>query len=149
MKDHIFTLIIIIETKRSGDLKSRGCANGSYQKICAGTSEFSSPTPDFFSFKYVCITIAKEGSDVAGVDLPDFFLQAKKDDEEMLLFKINSVVSLLLAESYPKKWKKHLRGENGKRVMCTPCDETTHGTSNEALLSNKKLAKKIEDGVSS
>ena len=32
-------LLMLIVMKRSGDLKSRGCANGSYQKICTDKSE--------------------------------------------------------------------------------------------------------------
>lgn len=40
--------------KRNGDFKNRGCANGSVQRIYTDKNSVSSPTPDFYAFKYVC-----------------------------------------------------------------------------------------------
>ena len=52
--------------------------------------------------------IAREGSDIATVDLPGFFLQT--DQDEMLLLKLTGSVALMLIE-VDSKWKKHLRKE--------------------------------------
>ena len=95
-------------------LKSRGCANGSYQYVCTEKSKVSSPTPDFFTFKYACAIIAKESRDVATVDLPGFFLQTEMEGEDKILLKITGAVALLLVESNKQKWRKHLVKENGK-----------------------------------
>ena len=35
-------------------------------------NEVSSPTPDFYAFKYLCAVIAKEKRDVASIALPGF-----------------------------------------------------------------------------
>ena len=103
MKNRGLPSLILIAMKRSGDLKSRECSNGSYQKICTGKSECSSPTSDFCSLKYECGIITKEARDVVAVDILGFFLKTKRDDEELLLLKMTSVVDLLLAESELKK----------------------------------------------
>ena len=60
--------------KRNGELKSQGCANGSYQCMYTEKSEVSSLTPDFYAFKYICAIIVKESRDIATIDLPGFFL---------------------------------------------------------------------------
>ena len=47
MKDRALPLLIFIVMKRNGELKLRGCTNGSFQRVCTKKSEVSSPTPDF------------------------------------------------------------------------------------------------------
>jgi len=73
-KDKALPILMFMVKKRNGDIKTRGCANGSVQRIYTDRNSVSSPTPDFYAFKYVCAVIAKEGRDVARVDLPGFFL---------------------------------------------------------------------------
>ena len=68
----------------------------------------SSPTLDFYAFKYICAVIAREGRDVATVDLPGFFLQTEQEGDELKLLKLTGeVVLLLVVECDPNKWKKH------------------------------------------
>ena len=83
-KDKALPVLMFMVKKRNGDIKTRGYANGSVQQIYTDKNSVSSPTPDFYAFKYVCAVIAKEGRDVATVDLPDFFLQTEQDGEEEL-----------------------------------------------------------------
>ena len=123
---------------RNGSLKTRGCANGSVQRLYTNEEDVSSPTPDFYAFKFVCAVIAREQRDVASVDLPGFFLQT--DQDEKILLKLTGAVALLLVES-DSKWKKHLRKENGKWVIYVICKKAIYGTMNAALLAYKKLAK--------
>ena len=70
--------------------------------------------------------------------LLDFFLQTKRDEEELLLLRITGTVALLLAESDPEKFKKNFHHEYIKRVMCA-----TRGTENAVLFSCKKLSKEL------
>ena len=74
MKDKALLLLIFIVMKRSSELKTCRCANGSYQRIYSKKHENLLPTPDFYAFKYICIVITKESKDVATVDLLGFFL---------------------------------------------------------------------------
>lgn len=59
--------------KRNGDLKTRGVANGSVQRLYTNKEDVSSPTPDYYAFKYLCAVSAMEERNVATVDLPGFF----------------------------------------------------------------------------
>ena len=103
MKNQKLPLIILTAMKRSGNLKPRGCTNGSYQKICTKKRKCSSTTPDVFSLKHSCGATSKEARAIAIVGLPGFFLQTKRDDEEQLLLKVTGAVDFLLVESDPTK----------------------------------------------
>ena len=138
-KDKALPILMFMVLKRNGLLKTRGCANGSVQRLYTDKADVSSPTPDFYSFKFIAAVIAREGRDVATVDLPGFFLQT--DQDEKILLKVTGAVALLLVESDSAKWKKHLRKENGKYVIYVLCKKAIYGTMNAALLAYKKLAK--------
>ena len=114
MKDKALPLLMFIVIKRNGELKSHECTNGSYQRVCTEKSKVSSPTLDFYTFKYICAVIAKESRNVATVDLPGFFLQTEIKRDDKFLLKIIGAVALLLVESNTEKWRKHLVKENGK-----------------------------------
>lgn len=77
MKDKALPLLMFMVLKRHGDIKLRGVANGKFQRPHNKKSKFSSPTLDFYAFKYICAMIAREERDVATVDLPGFFLQTE------------------------------------------------------------------------
>ena len=82
MKDRALPLLMFMVMKMTGELKSRGCARGDVQKLCADKNETSSPTPDFYYLKHVCGMISKESRDVATVDLPSFFLQTEQKNDD-------------------------------------------------------------------
>ena len=145
MKDRALPILMFMIMKRNGMLKSRGVANGSLQRLYTNKDDCSSPTPDFYAFKYIIAVIAKEGRDCATVDLPGFFLQTEQektdDKDKELLLKLTGVVAILLVESDTDKWKQHLHKENGNWVIYVRCDKAIYGTMNAALLAYKKLAK--------
>ena len=140
MKDKALPILMFMVMKRNGLLKTRGVADGSVQRLYTDKDSVSSPTPDFYSFKYICAVIAKEGRDVATVDLPGFFLQTEQEGEELILLKLTGEVALLLVECDEGKWKKHLKQENGRWVIYVICKKAIYGTMNAALLAYKKLA---------
>ena len=143
MKDKALPILMFMILKQNGELKTRGVANGSYQYIYTNKDDCTSPTPDFYSFKYVCTVIAKEGRDVATVDLPGFFLQMEQD--ELILLKITGSVTLLLVELDWDKWHKHLRKENQRWVIYVVCNKAIYSTMNASLLAYKKLATLYKD----
>ena len=55
--------------------------------------------------------------------------------------KLTGEAALLLVECDEEEWKKHLRKEDGKWVICVLCQRATHGTMNAASLTHKKLAR--------
>ena len=140
-KDRALPILMFMIMKRNGDIKTRGVANGSLQRVYTNKDECSSPTPDFYAFKYIIAMIAKENRDCATVDLPGFFLQTEQEENSDLLLKLTGQVAALLVESDESKWGKHLRKENGKYVLYVKCDRAIYGTMNAALLAYKKLAR--------
>ena len=125
--------------KINGEIKTRGVANGSVQRVYTNKEDCSSPTPDFYAFKYIYAVIALEGRDAATVDLPGFFLQTEQD--ELIMLRLTGAVALMLTETDPDKLKKHLRKEDGRCVIHVVCNKDIYGTMNAALLAYKKLAK--------
>ena len=59
--------------KRNRIIKTREVANEKYQKLYSD-SDFSFPTPDFYTMKYAYEVGAKEYRDTAMVDFLGFFL---------------------------------------------------------------------------
>ena len=140
MKDKALPILMFMIMKRNGDIKSRGVANGSFQRVYTDKADCSSPTPDFYAFKYIVAVIAKEGRDCGTVDLPGFFLQTDQDKDATILLKLTGSVAILLVETDPIKWKKHLVKEDGRDVIYAICNKAIYGTMNAALLAYKKLA---------
>ncbi|OEU08874.1 hypothetical protein FRACYDRAFT_249219 [Fragilariopsis cylindrus CCMP1102] len=52
-KDKALPILMFMVLKRNGLLKTRGCANGSVQRLYTDKADVSSPTPDFYSFKFI------------------------------------------------------------------------------------------------
>ena len=61
------------------------------------------------------------------------------------MLRLTGVVALMLTETDPDKWKKHLRKEDGRWVIYIVYNKAIYGTTNAALLAHKKLAKREKD----
>jgi hypothetical protein len=118
-------------------LKTRGCADGRPQRLWTNKQDVSSPTPAIECIKYILAIIAFERRDVASFDLPAQFLQTEM--KELLHLRITGAVALLLVESDPKRWKKHLRNEQGRPVIYVVCKKAIYGTLSAAILAYRKL----------
>ena len=142
-KDRALPLLMFMVMKRNGTLKSRGVTNGKHQKLHSD-NDFASPTPDFYTMKYVCGASALEERDTATVDLPSFFLQTEpNNDDEPVIIKFTGAAALLLVE-YDERWRKHLRRENGKWAIYSKCSKIIYGTINAALMACRKLARYLK-----
>ena len=100
-KKALESLIFLVE-KKSGVIKSRHCANGSKQRNWMDDGEVSSPTVLTESVMLTAILEAKEGRDVATVDIPNAFIQTEVEetdqDGDRIIMKIRAdMVDLLLA----------------------------------------------------
>ena len=49
-RDKVLPILMFMVKMRSGDIKTRGCANGSVQRIYTNKNFVSSPTLDFYAF---------------------------------------------------------------------------------------------------
>ena len=73
-----------------------------------------SPTPDFYTFKYIYTIIGQEDQNVATIDLPSFFLQTKMKGDNKIVLKLTGAGAFLLIELDSEKWRKYLVKENSK-----------------------------------
>ena len=89
----------------------------------------------------MCGVISKEARDTATVDLQGFFLQTEEDKDEQIIIMLTGAVALLLVESDNAKWRKHLKRENGKWIICTLATKVIYGTVKATLKAYKKLAR--------
>ena len=64
MKDQVLPLLIFMVMKRNSELKSRECANESFQRVCTEKSEVLSLIPDFRAFKYVNILLLLKNAEM-------------------------------------------------------------------------------------
>ena len=127
-KDRALPILMFMVLKRHGEIKTRGVANGSVQRVYTNKDYCSPPTPDFYAFNYICAVIELEGRDAATVDLPGFFLQTEQD--ELIMLRLTGAVALMLTETDPYNWKKHLREEDGRWVIYVVCNKAIYGTMN-------------------
>ena len=72
-KDKASPILMFMMLKRNGLLKTQGCANDSVQRLYRSKEVLPSLTPHFYTFKYICTVIAREGRDVAAIDLLEIF----------------------------------------------------------------------------
>ena len=70
-------MLMFMTLKRNGDLKSRGAANASFQRVITNKVDCISPTPDFHALKHVSEVAAKESRYAATVDLSAFSFRLK------------------------------------------------------------------------
>ena len=143
MIDKSLPTLALIVLKRSGEIKSRGVVNGSYERLCTDKIDCTSPTPDFYALKHVCATDEKEDRDVATIDLPGFFLKTEAEEGDDTIVKLAGAVVLLLVEC-AEKWRKHLRRENGKWIIYAKCNKVMHGKMNATLMAHKKLVRYLK-----
>jgi hypothetical protein len=72
--------LMFLKRKRCGKIKGLGCANGRKQRIYTTKQEASSPTVTIESLMISCAIDAKEGRDVATVDIRGAFMQVDMDE---------------------------------------------------------------------
>jgi hypothetical protein len=92
------SLIFLVE-KRSGEVKARGCANGSKQRSYIKKEDAASPTVSTDSIFITAAIEAHEQRDVALVDIPGAYLHAETDENVMMCFK--GVLAELLVKIDP------------------------------------------------
>ena len=72
--------LMFLKQKRKGTIKGTGCADGRKQRATTTKEEASSLTVAIESVLLSCVRNAKEGRDVATVDIHRAFMQADMED---------------------------------------------------------------------
>ena len=76
---------LFLKEKSDGTIKRRTVAGGNKQRGYISKEDASSPTVASESVLLSCIIDAKEGRDVAVIDIPNAFIQTRVEDEKTWL----------------------------------------------------------------
>ena len=87
---------MFLKEKWNGDIKGRGCADGRPQRLYKSKEETASPTIITESLFITCSMEAREGRDVAIVDIPGTFLQTAASKDTFIKLQ-GSMVHTLVA----------------------------------------------------
>ena len=86
-----------IKAKNDGTLKGRGCADGRKERAWVPKEDASFPTPAPESVFLSCAIDAREGRDVATLDIPGMFLQTKAKPGSLYLVLRGEMLEIFLA----------------------------------------------------
>ena len=140
-KKNALGYLMFLKQKRTGQIKGRGCADGRKQRLHTPKDDASSPTVATESVLLSCVIDAKEGRDVATVDIPGAFMQG--DQDETVHMRLEGTLAELLTKCDPKLYRKYVVTENNKPVLYVELIKALYGTLRAALIFWRKLTSKL------
>ena len=135
--------LIFIKHKRDDRLKGRTCANGSIQRAWIPKEDTAAPTASLEAVFLTAVIDAKEGRDVATIDIPNAFIQTDMDNDHTYM-KVRGPIAELLCEVDPELYKPFLYYENNKPVIYLRVLKAIYGTLRGALLYYQRFRADIE-----
>jgi hypothetical protein len=144
LKFHMF-----LKQKRDGKIKGRTVAGGNKQRDYISKENASSPTVTTEAVILSFIIDAKEGRDVAVVDIPNAFVQTRVENEkDMDFIKISGVLVDILVEIAPDVYKSYVsRDKKGMKQLLVQFQNALYGTMVANLLYYRKLVNSMMDVV--
>ena len=143
-KKRALEAVNLIKKKRCGKLKSRTCANGSKQKKFLRYGEIiSSPTVSLEAIIGTLLIDVNEERDVAIFNIPGAYLHAEMPADKKLLMVFRGEFVDIMCE-VNEKYKKHVRIENGKKVLYVRVLRAIYGCIESALLWYELYAKTLK-----
>jgi hypothetical protein len=140
--------LIFLTEKRDGRIKGRTCADGSKQRAWISKDEASSPTVALESVMLSATIDAKEGREVAVIDIPNAFIQTEniklKDHHEVDIIKVKGRLADMLYEIDPELYGPFMTKENGISVLYLELLRALYGMIKSPLLFYRKLRKDLE-----
>ena len=139
--------LIFLTEKRDGRIKARTVADGSKQRLWMTKEEAASPTVDLKSLFLSAVLDAKEGREVAVIDIPNAFMpvvtmnEKLKESHETDLMKIKGRLADMLVEMAPEVYADYVTKENGVSVIYVEILKALCGMIKSPLLFYKKIKK--------
>jgi hypothetical protein len=138
--------LMYLKEKRDGRIKGRGCADGRKQRAYIPKAEASSPTATLMAIMLTCMIDAYEKRDVATVDIPGAFLQAKVPEEDRDIHVVlDGRMAELLGKISPVDYQKYVHQHRGQSHIYCKLNVSLYGTLKAALLFWKKLSGYLKD----
>jgi hypothetical protein len=138
---------MIIGQKRTGETKARMVAGGNTQRGHVTKEESSSPTVSTEAVLLTSIVDAREGRDVAVVDIPNAFIQTKVDDaKDCVIIQITGVIVDWLVKVEPKVYASYVAANSkGVNSLLVECYNAIYGTMVAGLLYYHKFSSSLKN----
>ena len=132
------TSLMFLTQKRTGEVKARGCADGSTQRNHVEKEEATAPTVMSDSIFIQSTIFAHEQRDVATCDIPGAFLHA--DNPDYVIMRLDGILAEQMAKVAPTIYRKYITtNKNGKPVLYVQVEKAVYGMMKSALLFYLKL----------
>ncbi len=124
---------MFLTEKRTGEVKARGCADGSKQCEHIPKKEATAPTVTSEAIFIQSTILAHERPDVATCDIPGAFLQV--DNPDFVLMRLDGVLLELMVTIAPNIYCKYITtNAKGKPVLYVQLEKALYGMMKSALL---------------
>lgn len=138
-KRKALSMVTFIKQKRDDRVKGRVCANGQKQREDFTKEEAASPTVTNESVFLTVIIDAKEGRDVATVDITGAYLHAVNDHDVHMI--LEGKLAELMELVAPHIYRKHITtNHKGQPILYVRLHKALYGILKSALLFYKKLS---------
>ncbi len=97
---------MFLTEKRLGEIKARGCADGSKQQDHIAKEQATAPTVSADAIFHQGTIFANEHCDVATCDIPGTFLQA--DNLDYVLMRLDGILAELMVSIAPNTYCKYI-----------------------------------------
>ena len=142
-RSRVLESLIFLTRKRDGSSKARTCVNGSPQRLWMDKDEAASPTVLLESVLLTSVIDAREGREVAVVDIPNAFVQTDMEGERVVM-KMRGKLAELLVKVAPEIYREFVTIERGQKVLYVELQKTLYGMLKSALLFYRKLRSDLE-----
>jgi hypothetical protein len=130
--------LMFLTEKRSGEVKARGCADGSKQRDHIAKEEATAPTVTSDAIFIQSTIFAHEDRDIATCDIPGAFLQV--DNPDYVLMRLDGILAELMVTIAPNIYRKYITTTaKGKPVLYVQLEKALYGMMKSALLFYRKL----------
>ena len=137
--------VALMKLKRTGDLKSRVCANGKKQRwFLTGDEDFSSPTAMLESIFLTLVIDALEDRDVAVVDIPGAYLHALLPEGKTVLLVLRDELVDIMC-TVDKSYKKYVIQKGNRKVLYLRVIRALYGCLESALLWYNLYSSTLQD----
>jgi hypothetical protein len=147
-RGQILESFIFVEQKKSGVDKARLVIDGSQQRDHITKEEASSPTAFTESVILTSIVDAKEGQDVATVDIPNAFAQTVITDSHKdyrVIARLRGKLVEILVDIAPEVYGPYVReNKKGEKVLLVQCMNALYGTMVASLIFNKNFVTSLK-----
>ena len=141
--------MLFITEKRNGDIKARKVADGSKQRSYDGydKSDGSSPIVATDSIFLTGVVDAKEGREVAILDIANAFLHAEND--ERILMLLRGKLAEMMVKIDPSLYRKYVTfSQKGVPMLYVRLSKALYGMLRAALLFYKQLRTFLREAIS-